>query len=759
MALFCVPKHLVEKLKESALKGEISIQKLYDMKSSSERRAFFEKYTDKELGKFLNKEFEKAMVSKAKSAMSDFVKSTFTPEAKSKPVFKNIIDKINGLDKEILNFKQRKIVLEDLVSDKLGINVTPEQIKIISEKAKSIDKAQKKIGNDLGNPAKEKETTDFFIAKKQMDDYLMSLSPASKLKVLTGTIGRGTMLASVKSPILNIGSNIELGFTEALSRRLSKWNIKGTNNKLATDYVKMVNRIYQKTGYDLSRMTSLNDSGASGSRVLGETVHAQGEGKIRGYGRIVEDIVFKQLMGAPDVAFSSAHFADSINLNSYKFSKGDKAKANKIMNDAMRLEPQTPEGEVLRLQGIMDAQKATWTDNSWASKISEGIRKTFNDVSGDYRVGDYLFPFIKTPANVISTGMDYAGMGIPKSLINTVKAFRSGDLKNKEYIQGMTRDLVRSGLGITGAVVISSQLKDDDFVGAYDPARTQIESLRNSNTNSIRVGNKWISTDWLGALSIPVSAMMYARKYGKTGGEKTFQYGAGVLNQLKQLPGVSDVFDYIQGQAYKSNTSLSEMTGETKNYIIDQLSSRLLPSLVSDIAKSTDVYNRKTTKGLEALQAKIPVWRNKLPIKTNVLGEPSMAEPVWSTILFGSRLKTDTETPLINEINKVSKNNDKSINFTNWDTSSSKSLEEFRTKVGMDKFIEAKLKYGQELKNELNKTINSSSYKRLSDGDKLKLINSLDSVVQEKIFRQYNFTTKKLTPLTTLKKLTIPKLK
>lgn len=727
------------------------------MKSSAERRAFFEKYTDAELGKFLNKEFEKAMVSKAKGALSDFVKSTFTPEAKSKPAFKSILDKINGLDSEILNFKGRKIVLEDLIAEKLGITVTPEQIKIISEKAKLIDEAQKNIGSDLGSPSKEKETTDFFVAKKEMDDYLMSLSPASKLKVLTGTISRGTMLASVKSPILNIGSNIEIGFIEALSRRISSFNIKGADNKLAVDYVKMVNRIYQKTGYDLSRMTSINDSGASGARVLGETVHAQGGGKIRAYGRVMEDVVFKQLMGAPDVAFSSAHFSDSVNLNAYKFAKGNSVKAKEIMNDAMRLEPQTPEGEVLRLQGILDAQKATWTDTSWASKVSEGIRKTFNDVSGDYRVGDYLFPFIKTPANVIATGMDYAGMGIPRALRKTVKAFRSGDLNNKSYLQGMTRDLVRAGLGITGAVVISSQLKDDDFMGAYDPARAQIESLRNSNTNSIRVGNKWISTDWLGPLQVSVSAIMYARKYGKTGGEKTFQYGVGVLTQLKSLPGISDVFDYIQGQAYQSNTTLSDMTGQAKNYLIDQLSSRLLPSIVSDVAKATDLYNRTATKGLESLQSKIPGWRNKLPIKTNVLGEPSMAEPAWSTILFGSRLKTDKETPLITEINRVSNSNDKLINFTNWDTSSSKALVEFRTKVGMDKFIEAKLKYGQELKIELNKTIVSSSYKRLSDVDKLKLINGLDSVVQDKIFRQYNFTTKTLAPL--LPKLTLPKLK
>ena len=87
-----------------------------------------------------------------------------------------------------------------------------------------------------------------------MDDYLHSLAPANRLKIATGIIGRGMMLASVKSPLLNIGSNIEIGATEAITRRLSGGGFDGTDNGLAMDYIKMVNKVYQETGYDMSRM-------------------------------------------------------------------------------------------------------------------------------------------------------------------------------------------------------------------------------------------------------------------------------------------------------------------------------------------------------------------------------------------------------------------------------------------------------------------------------------------------------------------------
>lgn len=632
-----------------------------------------------------------------------------------------------------------KSLLEDFVSDKMGVGVKEAEVKVINEKSKKIQIAQEKLGGDIGNPSKTQENIDFFTAKKEMDNYLQGLAPTSKLKVLTGTIGRGMMLASAKSPILNIGSNIEVGFMEAIVRRLSSGGVKGTNNKLAIDYIKMVNKVYQKTGFDISRMMNLADPEVGGGRVLGEVVHAQGPGGVRRVGRMVEDTVFKQLMGAPDVAFSAVHFADSVNLNSLKIAKGNRVKANEIMSDAMRLEPQTPEGEILRSQAILDAQVATWTNSTWASKVSEGIRKVLNTVSGDLRAGDYLLPFIKTPANVIATGMDYAGLGIPKAFFETAKAIKNGDLGSKEYFQKITKDLVRSGMGLAGAALIASGLDDDDFVGAYDPTRAQIEQLRNSNYNAIRIGNKWISTDWLGPLSIPVTAMMYARKYGDTISEQIFQYGKGVLSQVKDLPGITDAFDYVKGQAYQKNQTLEEMTGSARDYILEQAYSRLVPSIFSDIAKATDTKERQTSGTIGQIKNKIPGFRQSLPEKKNIFGETIIGEPSLSDILFGSRVKTDKETAIIKEISDVSAKLDKPINFTNWDKSSSATLAQFKEKYGKIIYEEAKVKYGQELKKLLESAVNNSGYQKLSSEEKYKEINGFDFEAMNKIYAEYGF--------------------
>lgn len=631
-----------------------------------------------------------------------------------------------------------KAILEEYVTEKLGVTVKADEIQGIKDRSAKIEAAQEKLGGDLGNPSKMQENIEFFKAKKEMDDYLYGLNPANKLKVITGTIGRGVMLASVKTPLLNIGSNFELMFVEALSRRVNNFQISGANNKLAVDYVKFINKVYKETGYDLSRMTAIKDTGVGSAKILESDIHSQGPGTIRKVGRVVEDLVFKNLMGAPDVAFSSAHFADSVNLNASKLFK-DKTKASEAMQDAMLLEPKTAEGQLLREQAILDAQVATWTNRTWASRVSIGIRKILNDVTGDVRVGDYLLPFVKTGANVVATGMDYAGAGLVKGIIKTAKAVKEGNVGSKEHIQSMTRDMVRSGIGLTGAYIIASQLTDEDFVGAYDPKRAQIESLRNSNYNAIRVGDKWISTDWLGPLAVPLTAIMYSRRLGDTYAERKFQYTKNALKAALEIPGVKDIYDTVKSQSYQKNQTLEEMTGATSEYLTSQIYSRLIPSLFTDIAKAIDPYARQSGKGFEKVIAKIPFLSKTLPVKKDIFGEPVKGESPSMDILFGSRVKTDKENALIKEISRLSSATDKGITFTDWDKSSAKTIAEFKKKVGQEKFDKAKVEYGQELKKQLEKTISDPRYAKLPDTDKLKVISEKDSQITEKIMQKYGF--------------------
>src|SRR6266496_4222144 len=165
----------------------------------------------------------------------------------------------------------------------------------------------------------------------------------------------------------------------------------------------------------------------------------------------------------------------------------------------------------------------------------------------------------------------------------------------------------------------------------------------------------------------------------------------------------------------------------------------MIPSFISDTAKATDTYARQGGKGVTGIMAKTPFVNQMLPAKVTIFGEKIENEGALSTILFGSRVKTNRENDIIREISSVSNNIDKGINFTDWDKSSSKTIVQFKEKVGEKQFNDAKIKYGRELKTQLGNTFTKLAYKKLSDEEKYKVIINKDTDAMDKIFKQYGF--------------------
>lgn len=745
MALFCIPKEFVKQLNATALRSNTDISALYEM-TSQERRSFFEQYSDKDTAQFINTKFEKAMVSKQQTALLDWAKSVFSPTEKKKPVYQTVIDKINDLEsKGILNEKEEGAFLEDLVTDELGIRLSPEEVKTITEKSIELGKAQEELGSHFGDPAYTDEMVNYLKKVKDMNEYIQSRNPSSKLAILTGLIGRGMMLFNPASVVLNIGSNTGLGVSEYITKRLANRTVRGANNQLALDYIKMARRIYKETGFDIARMESIKDLGAAGERVLGETmVHPQGEGKIRAAGRFVQDVVFEKMMGAPDSAFASAHFADTVNLLSLQMTNGDAGAATELMKDAMRLKPETEAGELLRAQAILDAQTATWTNKTWASKFTLGTRQLLNELSGDVRLGDWLDPFVKTGSNVVATGVNYSGLGSMADLGKLALMKYNKQPITKEVLKPIVRNIARAGFGLIAAVLLTSLLSDDDFEGPYDYRKSQARDLFGAVPHSIKLGNQWISTDWLGPLAIPVTAMMYAKKYGKDSpGSAGFQYGYSTLRAAAENLPVIDTFatavGYFQDKT-KERASLAEMTNGLTNDALGQISSRLIPSFFNTIAKAIDPEERKATQGIQSIQAKIPGLRQLLPEKKNIFGETLHAESPLTTILFGSRVKGEKSGPVVDELLRVMNAEDKYISFTDWNRTSSKQIAQFKDKVGEEKFQDATVFYGQELKREIQNAIVSGDYKRMTDEDRIKKLGNLDTKARDTTFARYGFS-------------------
>lgn len=735
MASFCLPKQLADTLKDAAKRGEIDIAQMYEM-TTQQRRDLFTKWVDELTAIDINAGFEKAMISSQQTALKDWAEAVFDAKKKDTPRYRDIVDKINSLeDLGVLTPENEDAFLQDLVASKLGATVTAEEAATISKLTNRMQELSEKQ-SDFNTP-----TIEYFKAKKELDDYLDSITPSSKLKVATSTIGRGTMLASIKSPILNIESNTIQAFLTAMERRIVNKNLSGTNGKYGLEYMKFVNKVYKETGYDLTRMTSLK----SRRKVLGENyITSQGEGKVRAVGRFYEDVVFKRLLGQPDVAFASAHFADSANLMSTQIAKNKglegielQEEALRIFKDATRIEPTTTDGEIVRENAIADATRATYTNDSTYSDVALAIRGVFNAASGDLRLGDQLMPFVKTPANVIGAGIDASGILLPVDFstraVKTVNAIVSGENVTDatlDNFRGFSRKAVRAGMGFTFAFILSTLFEPEDFIGEYPVSQKERELLRlkNATTNSVKIGDKWVSLDYFGALAAPLVGILYAKKYGNDKAEKGFYYYAGVGRQALQIPGFEDFYSTVKGikENFSSTSTLDENIAASKGFAIDYVRARLIPGLVYDIARATDTVERERDRddAFSYTKSTIPGLRQTLDVRKTIFGDEVKSEG-WRTILFGARVKTANDDVLTNEIARLAETGNLPA-ITDL-TKTSTRAKNLKKQLGDEEYKEAVQTFRDYFKQDMLELIYDDYYLEGDDTEKKEMIDKVKS--------------------------------
>jgi len=747
MAKFCLLKPQADKLKQAAINGEIVFADMFEM-TSEQRRKMFQKYVDGNTAVQLNAQFEQAMISEQTNALKNWAKKTFSGSEVGKKKLKDIYEKVNELEQQgILTADNQDSFLEDLVAVKAGASLTLEETNKIVELANKLEEAAGK-SSKFNTP-----TLEYFKAKREMQNYIDSIEPSPVFRVWSETVGRGTMLLSFKSTLLNIESNTIGGLLQAAERRLTTRTIGGVVDGLTKEYRDFAIDVYKQTGYDITRMQSLGEEG----KVLGEErITAQGEGLIRKWGRFYEDIVFKQLLGLPDVVYSSVHFADSANITATLIARSEGLKgealvkrASEIFLDATSIDPQTPQGQKVREQAIADAEFATYTNQSKYSDLALGLRNILNKATGDLRLGTQLDPFVKTPANVVGYGVESSGILIPfkvaKAVINTYNRFKSGEnLKDitKDELNKELRFIVRAGLGITFAYMLASLFDPDDFIGEYPTTEKERELLRLNNglKNSVKIGGKWYSLDYFGALGTPFVAMMYARKYGEgDAGKIIYNYYLGAGTQLLKLPTIENINSIIEGvQSYKFGEA-EEFTKDIQKAVQQWAVSRIIPAIIYDVSKATDQYERETNpdRPLDAIKAQIPYIRQSLPARITVLGNEVKTEDAWSVLLFGARVKTANQDEVILELNRLaSTGNLPSISEP---AKTSKRFKQLKEQIGEERFYNARRYFGVSFYEAIKDEITSYGWSDYTDEEKVQIINKIKQDIADDTLFEFDY--------------------
>ena len=630
-------------------------------------------------------------------------------------------------DKNIDTWAQR------FVEKNFNVLPTEQEIEVINSKIDNLRELAESLEDANGNPSLEA-----LRAYDQMNKYIESLNPSNDLAVFTSVVARGSMLASVKSPILNIVSNAETLLSEGITNRITTLLSGGSlenvvDSKLKSDYLKYGANAYRVSGFNISTAQDLNfERLVTGEKII----TTQGEGAFKKFAQKIETGVFKYAMGFPDSISKDIAFVDRVSLECSNVArkeglKGEalKNRANELFRDAIRIEPMTEEGEVIRKHGISYAHKATFTDDNALSQGALAIRDALNKLSGDLRAGDNLMPFVKTPASVINIGLEYtAGVMymIPKLdvILRDVKRGEISDVSRQAINSG-----VRNGLGLLLAYMIAGALDDDDYVPAYEDlgyGDTLLLKEKNVVYNSIKIGDKYVSLDYLGPIGVPVAGILGAKRSNGFGA-----FSGNVLSQFLRLPGVKDFADTVSGLSKMTKQTSEKNLDMLQQEAIDFISARTVPALVSDIAKAMDSYERDMSNDVwDRLKGKIPVLREELPkIYSKTTGEAVKSNGLL-TLFVGSRVKEAQSNKIIREVEGI-KSQGESVSLSD------------PTKYGdlrlldKDDKVDIRKRFAEEYAERVLRTIELPSFENSSVERKAKLLNNARRQTVSKIKIDY----------------------
>jgi len=326
MPAFCIVNDAAQKLKQAFHDGEITINDLYNA-TSDKRLATFSKYADKELAHYLNSQFEKALVSKnvTNSLKTFFAKGLDPKDVKAK----SLIERIDELEKTGF-VDANGNYLADLVDAKLGVHLTPEQLKTISEKASKLEGLYAKKHPVMGSLP----DIEYWQAVSDLENYIKGLNPSSPLAILMSTVTRGNLLMSGGGPSTNIISNKVNAAFMALQRRIAERGVAGPNAEITKAFVEYNLNVFARTGKDLSRMP--NFASAVETQMAEGLSHAQGPGIGRKIVRVVyEDGVYKWMYGADDVVTATTAFIDRADLVALRMAK-DEGLTGQALKNAMQ---------------------------------------------------------------------------------------------------------------------------------------------------------------------------------------------------------------------------------------------------------------------------------------------------------------------------------------------------------------------------------------------------------------------------------------
>lgn len=261
------------------------------------------------------------------------------------------------------------------------------------------------------------------------------------------------------------------------------------------------------------------------------------------------------------------------------------------------------------------------------AKGASGIREALNNILtvGDkFALGDFVVPFVQTPANIADKLLDYSPVGLARAVGQLGKS-NTEAFDQKLFSQRLGRSL--TGMGI---LAVSYALAEAGILtGSSDDDVEKRRAMEASGWKpySIKIGNTYYDYSFIQPVGMlmAIGADMY--KEGQSVDDLTDLVavsGAGIkggVNCFFNMSFFSSLTDFFGGYG--------DAASNMGKAVLD-FPTQFAPAITNAVNKTIDPYQRETydpnplKQTVNKMAAKLPLASQTLPIKQNVYGEDMM---------------------------------------------------------------------------------------------------------------------------------------
>lgn len=557
-----------------------------------------------------------------------------------------------------------------------------------------------------------------------------------------------SMLTNPTTHIRNImGNAIQMGarkIKNGIGTAIERAVIKDPSQRTKAVNVDKDLKAFAKGQYETDQSAAMGSGKYSDATAAGIEREIQSKRKMfKG-----EDVLSRAVQSIGDLNSRALDYEDVIfNRAAYVDSFAQALQAKGVTAAEAHAGARAADVEAARAYAIEEAQKATYRNTTALSEMlsKRGRYDASDNIAerGLSFVTDALLPFRKTPANILTTGLDYSPIGLGKGIKEALFDVKSGKCTAADAVDSLASGLTGTGIFALGAYLAAEGLLhvragDDDNEESFEKAM-------GGQDYAIQIGDKSYTLDW----ALPAAMPLFAG----AASEKSYEKGGGTfvsfVDAIKNIGSV--IWETSMLSALNDLISYWSYADDPGAYLISKAASsyagQYIPTIGSKVASVFDDTVRKSyvEEGsgqvasdvnyfLQGAAKKVPGARNQLQPMVDMWGNEvsngSAPERVFQSFLSPGFLKTQDNSPATQEIRRLAKATGDSTVYPAAAEKSYTVRGETRTLTGEEYTRYAKA-MGQTRKELVEAAVKLPAYKSMSDSEKSYYIQNVYKYARE----------------------------